>query len=442
MKYVSYEEVSRERKILKNLLLVAYHYPPEGSSSGVLRTLKFSRYLPGYGWTPHVLTLRERIYQVRDDGLKAEIPPEATVHRVAAWDTVRHFSIRGRHLEWMAVPDRYISWFPFAVAQGLKVIRRVDISALFSTSPPPTAHLIAGALKLRTGLPWVADFRDPWIEDGIHPRPGSLRFRVESRLERFVIHWADRVTVTTPEFRVNLLERYPDLPPGKFRVIFNGYDEGDFRHIGDGTVPSRFEILHAGMVTPEYRDPVPLLRAVSSLIQEGQLPRAEVRIVFLGGGAYLETPAFCRTVAELELMEVVQILGRIPHRNALSRLREAAVLLLLQASDDTRSLIPAKAFEYLRVGRPILALTPDGATSALLRSAGVGAIVDPSSPKSLREAVYSLYLLWKREPERVVRPSDISRFSRVALTGELARLLDAVMLDRGNAQERRHTSQG
>jgi glycosyltransferase involved in cell wall biosynthesis len=406
--------------------MIAYHYPPEGSSSGVLRTLKFSRYLPAYGWTPHVLTLRESLYRVKDTSLVQEIPPEATVHRTAAFDTARHLSLRGRYFGFMAIPDRFVSWYPFAVTRGREVIREEGIHVLFSTSPLPTAHLVAGTLKVQTGLPWIADFRDPWIEEGTYPRPGSLRYWCESRLERFVLSRADRITTTTPEFSQDLMARYPDLPSEKFSAILNGFDEEDFRELSDSKGLDRFEILHAGLVTPEYRDPLPFLRIVSQVIQDRTLPREEVRITFLGGGSYLESSAFHHAVADLGLSDLVQVLPRIPHREALRRLRDAAVLLLLQASDDTRSLIPAKTFEYLRVGRPILAVTCEGATSEMVRKANAGVVVHPADAEKMRRALLDLYA--RREEAAHHRNGTlIQRFNRQALTGELANLLDELV---------------
>jgi glycosyltransferase involved in cell wall biosynthesis len=423
-----------ETSMTRRVLLIAYHYPPEGSSSGVLRTLAFSRHLPTHGWMPHVLTLRGSIYPVRDESLCDEIPAEVTVHRAAAWDTARHLALFGRHFEWMAVPDRYVSWLPFAVRRGLKVVRTVGIDAIFSTSPQPTAHLVAGWLKLRTGLPWIADFRDPWIEEGIHPRPGSLRYRVESGLERFVITRADRVVVTTPEFCADLVARYPSTPAQKFSVIFNGYDDSDCLEVAGNPPGDRFEVLHAGMVTPEYRDPVPLLRAVSTLIRQGVLSPSDIRITFLGAGGYAGTTDFTGVVNKLGLSDVVQAVPRVSHLEAIRRLRHAAVLLLLQASDDTRSLIPAKAFEYLRAGRPILALTAEGATATLLRDTGGGVVVNPRSP-DLGDVLTMLFRAWKADRAFTIPTYNIERFSRSMLTGELAKHLNELVSRAGRVMD-------
>src|SRR5262245_27952000 len=322
--------------------MITYHYPPQGESSGVLRARKFSKYLPSNGWIPHVVTLQESFYQTKDDGLKIDIPPEARVHRTFAVDTSRPLAISGKHITFFTIPDRLIGWFPFGVLKGLRVIRKENIDVLYSTSPPPTAHLIAGSLKVLTGIPWIADFRDPWIEDGYFPRPGSFRFRIESTLERWVVQHCERLLVTTPNLRDDFLSRYGNLSPDKVQVIYNGYDEDDFQAVTPVSDSEQFEIIHAGLVTPEFRDPFPLLKVMRSLIKENAFPPGKVKITFLGGGPWVTSADFVENVRRIGLERVVQIDPQVSHREALCRMAKAAVLLVMQASDDTRSLIPAK----------------------------------------------------------------------------------------------------
>ena len=412
---------------LKKVLLIAYHYPPEGSSSGVLRALKFSKYLPGKGWLPHVLTLRKSFYPVTDEGLLLDIPSEGVVHRTFAFDNARHLAIKGRHLACLSVPDRFVSWLFFGVARGLEVIRKEGIQAIYSTSPPATAHLIAATLKSLTGAVWVADFRDPWIEEGLFPAPGSMRYWIESRLERMVLRRCDCVVVTTPYLKAEFLSRYPEVPPDKIQVIYNGYDESDFSDISLGTRSQYFEIIHAGLVTPEFRNPLPLMEAVSSLIAEGVLPRDQVRITFLGGDSWMFSPEFTSQVNRMRLDGVVSVQGRVSHREALKRLARAAVLLLLQASDDTRSLIPAKAFEYLRIGRPILALTLEGATADLLKGKEHCLVIEPKDIASLRKSVISLFELWLKGGAGLHVEDASRQFERDNLTDQLAGILDGLM---------------
>jgi glycosyltransferase involved in cell wall biosynthesis len=408
---------------VKRVLMVAYHFPPEGGGSGVLRTLKFTKYLPRHGWIPHILTLKRSFYVEKDNGLLSDIPPEAVVHRTFALDSSRHLAIRGRYLSLFSVPDRFVSWLPFGVLRGMRLIRNTGIDVLYSTSPPATAHLIAGALKRLTGLPWVVDFRDPWIEEGFFPIRGTLRYRVESFLERLVVHSADRLIFTTPYLRKDFLSRYPNLSPDKAAVIYNGYDEADFQHLDDQAQNERFEIIHAGLVTPEFRSPIPMLKVIASLVAEGNLLPEKIRITFLGGGPYLVSKRFTKTINDLRLNGAVEVADRVSHHQALQRLRKAAVLLLLQASDDTRFLIPAKAFEYLRIGRPVLALTLEGATADLFKGMDYCYVVNPIDESRLRNAVMSLYKSWCESPDRIQVSPSIQRYERSNLTAELAQLL-------------------
>lgn len=388
----------------------------------MLRTLKFTKYLPEFGWRVHVLTLRQEFYRQTDEQLLGDIPSGVTIHRTRALDTKRY----------LGVPDRFVGWVPFGVSAGKKIVASAGIDALFSTSPIPSAHLIAYRLKRRFHLPWVADFRDPWVEEGIWPKPGSLRYRVESALERKVILNADRVTVTTSGLKGELTRRFPEVRKDKFVVIENGFDEADFLKIGDDIRPEeeRFLILHAGMVNPDYRDPFPLLECLADLAKSGKLPK-EVRVRFLGGGAYVDSEAFRARVKRLAAPEIVEVERRLPYAEGLKLLLRSNALLLLQDSEDTRNLIPAKAFEYLRAGRPIITLGQEGATADLVRDTGSGLLLDPRDPEQMRRALLTLITSGDGRACAARRREAIARYERRSLTQRLAATLEA-MLDRAS----------
>ena len=143
--------------------MVVFHYPPVHGSSGVHRTLNFSRYLPQYGWEPIVLTVTSNAHAAVEPG-ESRIPPGVRVERAFALDTARDLAIKGAYLRALAVPDRWISWWPSGVAKGLSLLRRHRPRVIWSTFPIATAHLIALTLHRLSGLPWVADFRDPMTE--------------------------------------------------------------------------------------------------------------------------------------------------------------------------------------------------------------------------------------------------------------------------------------
>ncbi|MGH7487036.1 MAG: glycosyltransferase, partial [bacterium] len=204
----------------RDLLVVAFHYPPDNTSTGVLRTAKFTEYLLRHKWHSRVVTVPERLYASRNPTETCDVPDGISVERPWACDIKELVGIRGAYPGWLAVPDRYWPWLFTGYLAGARAVRRYRVDALYSTAPVPTAHLIGLLLKKRFGLPWVADFRDPWVEDSM-PR---LRRWCEGKMERRVIESADRVICNTPTMRRAFTAAYPSIPATKFSTITNGYD--------------------------------------------------------------------------------------------------------------------------------------------------------------------------------------------------------------------------
>src|SRR5262249_9172147 len=153
-------DLSPQRRTGKRILMIAYHYPPCRGSSGLQRTLGFTRYLPAHQWEPIVLTVRPMAYADVGHDQTEDVPATIAVRRTFALDTARHCGIGGRYLGWMALPDRWVSWVVSAVPAGLQLVRRYRPDVLWSTYPIATAHLIGLTLQRLTGIPWIADFRD------------------------------------------------------------------------------------------------------------------------------------------------------------------------------------------------------------------------------------------------------------------------------------------
>lgn len=410
----------------RRLLLISFYYPPDNSSSGTLRPTKFTKYLSDFGWDCSVLAPPVRHYPSTDPSLLNEIPASVSVHRTFCIDTKTAFSICGRYPGLLAVPDRYISWLPFALRKGVHVARREKVDAILSTSPIPTTHLIALMLKRLIKCPWVADFRDPWVETEGSERHHRLRESVELWMERRVVHDADRITVTTEEFREWLCARYGNTIKPKTHAVYNGYDETDFEGLQPGLLEAdNFTLLHAGLIDAGYRDPAPLLEAVRLCLDRGAVP-PDLRVRILGGGAYAESQSLARTIADLGLQSVVEMVGRLPYRRTLAALMQASVLLLMQGR-EARMLIPAKAFEYLRAGRPILALAPaESATARLVRSFEGCFVADPDDASQIARQLTSLAGAWKLGLRSVNHsPRDLAQYSRAAAAGALARILDS-----------------
>ncbi|MEO6066316.1 MAG: glycosyltransferase [Lysobacterales bacterium] len=415
---------------MRHALFIAFHYPPEASSSGVLRTLKYSRYLHDFGWRVSVIAPRVDAYAVTDERLTEQIRPDTRVVRTRWINSKRHLSLRGIYPALFAVPDTWIGWMPWAVAAGRDVLRDDPPHLIYSTSPHATAHVIAWRLARRSRLPWVADFRDPWVEDP--PEPGApsgpLYTGLNRWLERQVVENGSHIVTSTTHLRDLLRSRYPRLAPTRITPILNGYDEADFANFPPAAAATsdRLVIVHAGNINPEFRDPRPLLRALRRLVDRGVLVPERICLRFIGGGEFGESSEMRAALQETNLALQVEFVGRLAYDAALRELARADVLLLLQASSDTVSLVPAKLYEYLRAQKPVLALVHPGATSEVLNATGGGWSVDPRDDRELGEALTTLIRL-REAGTLAAAHADLARlrrFDRKALAGELAAIFD------------------
>jgi len=399
-------------------LMVAYHYPPCSGTSGVLRTLKFSRYLPDNGWQPIVLTAHPRAYETTRPEDGHGLPPSVIVKRSFALDAHRHLAIRGRTLSALALPDRWGSWWAGGVVDGLRLVRRYRPRVLWSTFPIATAHLIALTIQARTGIPWVADFRDPMTEDE-YPLSAAVH-RLYRWIERRCAERASCLVFTAESARDMYLKRYPALTADRCLVISNGYDEGDYRDLPPAAARqpgAPVRLLHSGMIYRSERDPRALFRAIARLEQAGKAAfRLDLRAP--GSEAY-----YRGIIDELGIGDVVRILPSLPYREALADAASADALVLLQDASCNRQ-IPAKAYEYLRLGRPILALTSaEGDTAALLRQTGGTTVLDLRDEAAMAAGL-PRFVEAVREGSHSLPAADVVRgFARHMQTRLLAQLL-------------------
>ncbi len=418
---------------MKHALFVAFHYPPEASSSGVLRTLKYTRYLADYGWRVTIIAPEEGAYGIVDAKLMEQIPAAVRVIRTRFLNTKRHFSIRGVYPALLAIPDTWIGWLPWAVAAGRALFRSDPYDLIYSTSPHATTHLIALRLAAFSRKPWVTDFRDPWYEDP--PEPGAPTGRVyrwaSRALERKVIRTCDRVVASTTQLRDLLRERYPGESREKIVAILNGYDEADFASIPVGAPAdhNRLVMLHAGSINLDFRDPRPLFAALRKAADDGDVNLEKICVRFIGGGRFAESDKIRQSVKDFRLGGAVEFLPRVPYDQSLLELSRANLLLLLQASPDTASLVPAKLYEYLRTFRPVLALVCPGATAEVLATTRGGWAVAPEDAHVLQGAIREIYRLWQqgRLPDVRADAGALRQFDRRILTGRLVAVFDEVV---------------
>lgn len=408
---------------MKRVLMVAFHFPPLAGSSGIQRTLRFVQQLPQHGWQPLVVTAHPRAYERTSTDMLGEIPEGTVVRRAQALDTARHLSLRGRYLAALARPDRWMTWKWDAIRQGLDLVRTYRPDVLWTTYPLATSHAIGLVLHQRTGLPWVADFRDPMAQEGYPSDPQV--WAAFKRIESETAARASACCFTTPSAARTYRERYA-ARADRMLVLENGYDESTFARaeasLQDRTPlnPGCLTLLHSGIVYPSERDPTQLIEALGRLRLRG-IDGSRLRIRFRAAMA----DDLLRTLAAKHGVEdIVELLPPIPYADALAEMLRADALLVMQASNCNEQ-VPAKVYEYLRAGRPIVTLTdPAGDTWGVLRGAGLSTVARLDSAEEIAAVLDGLLLrgfqgcLADREATAAA--------SRSARTAELAALLNRV----------------
>jgi glycosyltransferase involved in cell wall biosynthesis len=389
---------------MKKALLIAYHYPPVRVSSGVQRTLAFSKYLPENGWAPLILTAHPRAYvAVSNDQLK-DIPEDVVVTRAFALDTARHLSFKGRYLGWMALPDRWVTTYPIA-----------------------TAHLVGLTLHRLTGIPWVADFRDSMFDD-----ESTL-----PRQQKKIFEWIDKKTAencavaifTTPGAIELYKRRYPHLSDAKWHLIPNGYNEEIFQDVEQeqsskpDVVGSPLTLIHSGVLYPSERDPKPFFQAIAELKQEGELSAQRVCIVLRATG---HDELYGPLLKDSGIDDIVKLAPGVSYREALSEMLRADGLLIFQASNCNHQ-VPAKLYEYFRAKRPILALTDkQGDTAKTLTEAGVKTLVALDDKDAIKKELLSFIDALEEGSGQIASKEIIKQYSRRTASEKLGELFDQV----------------
>jgi glycosyltransferase involved in cell wall biosynthesis len=363
-----------------------------------------------------------RAYDRLDTSQLADIPPDVHVIRAFSFDTQRHLAVRGRYLRFLSLPDRWVTWLLAAIPAGLRAIKNKDIDVIFTTFPIASAVWLGYVLHRLTKKPWVVDFRDSMTEDNFPVDPAVRRaYRF---LESKAVRYAHTFLFTAPGTLRMYRQRYPELQSKPCLVIPNGYDEPDFRdirpHLRDG---ARTRLLHSGLIYPWERDPLPFFRAVARLKAAGVVSAETMAVDLRACGA---EDTYRRALASLDIADIVHLLPPVSYREALQEAADADALLLLQAACCDHQ-IPAKVYEYIRLGRPILALTSStGDTAALLREVGGATLADIADEDAIAVTLEDFLQRLRRGTPDAHPTSRCEMFSRRSQAGELAKCLSAL----------------
>jgi hypothetical protein len=430
------EDTAKTLIATKSVLMIAYHFPPCNVSSGLQRTLSFSRHLPSYGWKPIVLSAHPRAYaSVSKDQMK-DVLDTVPVKRAFALDTSVHLGFRKRYLSWMALPDRWVSWVLGAVPSGLLLIAKHKPKILWSTYPIATAHLVGLVLHRLTGIPWVADFRDPMVEiDPVTKQEWPLdpaTRRARSFIERLTLKYCSRAVFASPGSLRIYAERYQAVPRKNLVLIQNGFEEESFKEAeakakskSISAEKNQIVLLHSGVLYPSPdRHPGAFFAALATLLRSGKISASTLKVI-LRASSYEE--GYQALINREGIEEIVRLEPGIPYRDALAEMLTVDGLLVLQGHDSNPA-IPAKLYEYFRARRPIFAMVDaDGDTTGEIRAAGVGKIVPLDSSEQIAAGLLEFLAEVREGRAPVASDSEIRGHSREARTVELARLLDEIV---------------
>lgn len=391
------------------------------------RTLQFARHLPAHGWQALVVSVHPRAYPTVGDDLLADVPPAMPVVRAFALDSARHLAVRGHYFGWTAFPDRWVTWWPVGVIECLRLVRRYRPQAVWSTFPVATAHLIGLTVRRLTGLPWIAEFRDPMVQE-VNRLPPSTG-KPWRRLEAAVVRHASHCIFATSSMRADYVVRYPQQNSSSWSVIGNGYDEEVFEaaerrgRCAAGRLNGGVRLVHSGILYGEGRDPAPFFQALKQVVElEGR--RIEVILRASGDSQRHRTLA-----TDLGLSEVVRVLPTIGYQDAIREMLCADALIVFQGTVFNKQ-IPAKVYEYIRSGRPILAITDsEGETARLLEKWDGVYLAGADSVPEIKRALVRLLedIRIGKTPNR--RKEDVLLLSRSARTAEFAVLLDEAVTE-------------
>jgi glycosyltransferase involved in cell wall biosynthesis len=435
------------------VLLITYYWPPAGGG-GVQRWLKFTKYFRENGLEPVVYTPQDPDYPAVDHSLLEEIPSDLEVWRYPIWEPYHlyrklvgkpkdekiysgfiteepqeRFSqklsvfIRGNFF----IPDARRFWIRPSVRYLSKRLKKEPVDLIISTGPPHSMHMIALGVTRRTGIPWIADFRDPWTGIDFYEklRLTPLANWIHHRQERTVLRRASAVVTVSP-YCVRHLEQ---LGGRKVQLITNGYDDADFS--GTCTLTKTFTITHVGSINAD-RNPVMLWMALDALLDEitGLKESLQVRII---------GPADATVMHSLQqyprLQKYVQFTDWVDHHEAIRQMRSSHLLLLLiNDTPHTRGLLPGKMFEYMGARRPVLCIgTTDGDAATLIRGNNAGTIVDFTDIAGIKSAVSSYFERFKQgDPDDAADTDTVVKYARRNLVKLYADLIGKVIRDHFN----------
>lgn len=431
---------------MKNrLLIITYYWPPSGGV-GVHRWLAMSHHLVDLGWDITVCIPENPDYPQEDEALNSKVHPDIKIVKVGGFEPRKIASfmfpkrqgkkrnldnsldirkkhsflqrgmiyVRGNYF----IPDARVFWAKAVKKQFLKSESQFD--AVISTGPPHSAHLAGLDISKHFSLPFIADFRDPWMEIEYFDKLKITSRSKEKhrRLEQVVLNSATIVTTVSPSWA----ELFKSKGAKRTAVVFNGF-EPDTKPMGEPVFSDQFSMVHTGTLGEDRMVPA-LYTAMDKFIQSDTSVKNLIHVEFAGN----TSDAIKKGFQSLSPESVIDY-GFVPHREAIKLTQKAGLLLLIQNNAKLNILgrIPSKVFEYLATGNPILIVgNPSSDLAELVRNEPGIYVVDFKDELGIEQAIKESYSFWKNK-ERFNREQFTQQFTRESAASTIDEILKEIV---------------
>ena len=424
----------------KKLLIITYYFPPAGGP-GVQRWLKFVKYLPEFGVQPIVYIPENPTYPIIDEGLRSQISDKVIILKNKIWEPYQLASVFSKNKTkkissgifphkkkqtfldktflWIRgnlfIPDARVFWVKPSVSYLEKYIQENDIDIIVTSGPPHSLHLIGLELKQKLNVKWFADFRDPWTTIGYHKalRLSGYAAKKHKELEQKVLNAADKVIVTSKTTKTE----FQAITNKPITVITNGYD---VENVEKQTLDSKFTLAHIGSFLSD-RNPNFLWECLVELLTEIPNFKSHLEIKLIGA----VSQEVLDSIEDFKLKGYLNLLGYVSHHEAISHQKKSQVLLLIEInSEDTKSIIPGKLFEYMVSNRPIIAIGPQGSDFAdIIKETNTGVFFDYTEKEKLKSVILDFYNQFLEGKLQAIGVG-LQQYSRKNLTKQLVQLIN------------------
>ncbi|RLZ12786.1 glycosyltransferase [Faecalibacter macacae] len=430
---------------MKKILIITYYWPPAGGP-GVQRWLKFTKYLPEFGYEPHVYIPENPSYPIIDETLAKDINPKVKIVKNKIWEPYQlaeklnpknkayksgHFEkkesqsfmsklsvfIRGNFF----IPDARKFWINPSIEFIQDYIQKENIDTIVTSGPPHSLHLIGlGLKKLNPKLRWIADFRDPWTQISYHKELKLTTWAAKKHkdLEHEVMSKANLVLATSYTDGDN----FKKIGAKRVEVITNGFEEVKQETEKD---KEYFHITYSGGLEM-LRNPLSLWKAINDLSKSNSSFKNDLKLNFYGSLA----DDVKQTIVDEGLNSNLVVHGYVSHQESLDAINKANVLLLTNFDNvASKGIIPGKLFEYMATGNPILAVGPNEAdVEKILLKTKAGEYFNHQEVEKIKSTILNIYNQWLVNPKSkfMTNEKEVQQFNRKNLTKKLAEIIHTI----------------